>query len=199
MNRVAEAGAPRLQRVYRAEAIAKALGQHVQSVRERIERGASLRGWKPKDPGNTLGLWLVDANYADAHEPDIAAARLPSWQGLLPEPRSAPAIRLSAGARGVELPTSVVGREDNFGDSDGSEDLPETRLEVALRQASVEHNRRIIAERDAARALLEAKDVEIKLLRDQLEATHGQLRMARDGLRRHLEAYASTLHEPGPQ
>ena len=60
---------PRPHRVYPEQQVALALGIKIGSLHERIERGASLRGWASDDPGNPLGVWLVDADYADANEP----------------------------------------------------------------------------------------------------------------------------------
>ena len=79
-----EPGVPRPHRVYPEQQVALALGIKIGSLRERIERGASLRGWAPDDPGNPLGVWLVDADYADANEPRVAGAAIPSFTGPLP-------------------------------------------------------------------------------------------------------------------
>ena len=78
-----EQGVPRPHRVYPEQQVALALGIKIGSLRERIERGASLRGWAPDDPGNPLGVWLVDADYADANEPRVAGAGIASFTGPL--------------------------------------------------------------------------------------------------------------------
>ncbi len=82
---MAEPGAPRTHRLYGELAVAKALGIEVPSVRDRLERGSSLRGWPPEHPDNTVGAWLIDADFADLKEPrKIGEKGLPSFTGDFP-------------------------------------------------------------------------------------------------------------------
>ena len=177
------------QRVYRADAVARALGHSVQSVKDRIQRGASMRGWAQRDAANTAGLWLVDADHADAHYPEIAAAQLPS--GRWPLPLLSPTPAVSAGT--IPNPESVsnVASETGSGDEE---------LYIARREAVVEHNRRLIGERDAAREKLEilqqAKDREIELLSKQLELAQEELKTVNESLRIQLQAHAAMIRPP---
>jgi len=68
----------------------------------------------------------------------------------------------------------------------------------AVRQAQVEHNRRLVSERDSALALLRSKDGELKAKDAELEMAREQSRAAREGLVLHLEAYAAALKGAGP-
>ena len=86
------------QRVYRADDVAETLHRTVQSVKDRIKRGASLRGWSALDPANTLKVWLVDADHADSTNPEIASAQLPS--GFWPLPALGPLTGGPEGAAG---------------------------------------------------------------------------------------------------
>jgi hypothetical protein len=180
------------QRVYRADDVAATLHRTMQSVKDRVNRGASLRGWAPKTPGNTLRLWLVDADHADANEPEIAKAQIPSGRWPLPPLGPAPGR-----TDGAEAASSEVGIEGPFGD--GNEASLSQQLEVAERQAKVEHNRRLVGERDSALALLRSKDNELRAKDTEIELLREQLRVARDGLVLHLEAYVATLKGAGPQ
>jgi hypothetical protein len=183
------------QRVYRGDDVAAALHRTMQSVKDRISRGASLRGWGPRTPGNTLRLWLVDADHADANDPEIAKAEIPS--GHWPLPPLGP-VATSPGRTDVatdrEPAELALGGTPTEG---GTESLTQ-QLEVAVRQAQVEHNRRLVSERDSALALLRSKDGELKAKDAELEMVREQLRAARDGLVLHLEAYAAALKGAGP-
>jgi hypothetical protein len=70
-------------------------------------------------------------------------------------------------------------------------------LYIARREAVVEHNRRLIVERDAAREKLEivqqAKDREIELLSKQLELAQEELKTLNESLRIQLQAHAAMI------
>jgi hypothetical protein len=67
----------------------------------------------------------------------------------------------------------------------------------------VEHNRRLIGERDAAREKLEivqqAKDREIELLSKQLELAQEELKTVNESLRLQLQAHAAMIRPPTQQ
>jgi hypothetical protein len=70
-------------------------------------------------------------------------------------------------------------------------------LYIARREAVVEHNRRLIVERDAAREKLEivqqAKDRDIELLSRQLELVQEELKTVNESLRLQLQAHAAMI------
>ena len=76
-------------------------------------------------------------------------------------------------------------------------------LYIARREAVVEHNRRLIVERDAAREKLEivqqAKDREIELLSKQLELAQEELKTVNESLRLQLQAHAAMIRPPTQQ
>ena len=76
-------------------------------------------------------------------------------------------------------------------------------LYIARREAVVEHNRRLIGERDAAREKLEivqqAKDREIELLSKQLELAQEELKTVNESLRIQLQAHAAMIRPPTQQ
>jgi hypothetical protein len=76
-------------------------------------------------------------------------------------------------------------------------------LYIARREAVVEHNRRLIGERDAAREKLEivqqAKDREIELLSKQLELAQEELKTLNESLRIQLQAHAAMIRPPTQQ
>jgi hypothetical protein len=76
-------------------------------------------------------------------------------------------------------------------------------LYIARREAVVEHNRRLIGERDAAREKLEivqqAKDREIELLSKQLELAEEELKTLNESLRLQLQAHAAMIRPPTQQ
>jgi hypothetical protein len=149
------------QRVYRADDVAAALGKTMQAVKDRVQRGASLRGWSPRQPGNTLRLWLVDADHADAHDAGIAGAGLPSGHWPLP-PLGGPdplAKAQPSGPGAAELfgPFGLRAQE---------------QLEMSQRSEAVEREQRLIAERDAARK--EAQDLRVQV--DEVRAEMANLR-----------------------
>jgi hypothetical protein len=175
LGNVPEPAALPSQRVYRADDVAEALHRTVQSVKDRVERGASLRGWSARDPANTLRVWLVDADHADAADPEIASAQLPS--GYWPLPSLGPPAKRRAGTS----PDTLSGLRD-AGRSDGSGGLygelgqrTQEQLEMAQRGEAVEREQRLLTERDAARQ--EARD-----LRAQLEELRTELQNVRRGI-----------------
>jgi len=164
------------QRVYRADDIAVALGRSLQSVKERIERGASLRGWSPKDPGNTLRLWLVDADHADVHDPGIAAAQLPSGHWPLPPLSPVPVFGSVPGASSsIEhlFGAGVSDRSGNVHDDLGLRGREQ--LEMAQKGEAIEREQRLITERDAARR-------EAELLRARAEELSTEVQNIRRGV-----------------
>ena len=76
-------------------------------------------------------------------------------------------------------------------------------LYIARREAAVEHNRRLIGERDAAREKLEivqqAKDREIELLSRQLQLAQEELKTVNESLRVQLQAHAAMIRPPTQQ
>src|SRR5487761_1250157 len=73
---MSDANAVNMTRVYHEREVADALGVHVEAVRQRCRTGVTMRGWNSKDPGNPMGVWLVDADYADAHVQRLADAHV---------------------------------------------------------------------------------------------------------------------------
>ena len=164
------------QRVYRADDVAEALHRTVQSVKDRIKRGASLRGWSALDPANTLKVWLVDADHADSTNPEIASAQLPS--GFWPLPALGPLTGAPEGATGgiSRRRPSGPGASDRSGGLYGELGLrTQEQLEMAQRGETVEREQRLLTERDSARQ--EAKD-----LRAQLEELRTELQNLRKGI-----------------
>jgi hypothetical protein len=146
---VPEPRVPRPHRVYPEQQVALALGIKIGSLRERIERGASLRGWAPDDPGNPLGVWLVDADYADANEPRVAGAAIPSFAGPLP-PLGPPARHRRVGSGGV-----------------GNDPLEDkgVQLELARAETAVEREGRLSAQLADRTRQLEQSQRDVRKLR----------------------------------
>jgi hypothetical protein len=142
----------REQRVYRGDDVAAALGKTMQAIKDRIER-RTLPGWSARDPGNSLRLWLVDADWADAHDPTIDAAGLASGHWPLPVLEQSAPLRPSADP----LDSLAV------------------QLELARAETAVERHERM-------RVQLEAKDQQVTQAQREVKRLKGLLLASQQAL-----------------
>lgn len=184
--------------VYTGDQARRALNvASVRSVTERaetVERQGAVVGWRKDSPGNTTQVNLFLASWVDGLTSRNGSLKANVRPSVMYLPRLPGMTAAAASAR----PAHQLDQPHEY-----TVDTPESELDLARRQAAVEHNRRLILERDAARekleVVLQAKDATIELLSEKLKLTERQLETNNEYLRLQIEAHVAQLQAQAAQ
>ena len=169
---MSDASAVKMTRVYHERDVADALGVNVEAVRQRCRTGVTLRGWNSKDPGNPMGVWLVDADYADAHVQRLADAHVKcsfvcNLRALGPTAPAQPQSSWTGPRLALALSQDGAGLELEDGQRPGIK-TSERELQL-IEERAAERELRFTAERDAALKERDAALREVENLRRETQ------------------------------